>query len=174
MKSIGVMQVVSLLDLMCCGMGGALLLLLIMAAARPIQAPPNRLVVIRCASKNANSPRCELGLRYREPGSLQWKRCEAGKNSNCAYFFAATSQVDEGGEVLLALVDPAPGLWYFQPYVVDFPAGKSSSREIEVSLEAIGQTLDGPASRQEAQATDRFIYPGDFGDPWAVAVRTDE
>jgi hypothetical protein len=165
MKNLAGAQYISFLDLMCCGMGGGVLLLLIMAAAHPPEAKPSPLVVVRCYVPLGDYPAAELGLRYAVPGSDRWERLDPLRpQPGQPVAFSAPSAANSGGELAMVLVDPLPGVWRFQPYLVDFPSGRRDTQPLAVTLQVIGQATDIQGG------VSLLKQPGDFGQEWLVTL----
>jgi hypothetical protein len=156
-KAFAKVTFVSLLDLMCCGFGGALLIFLIVLSADPTGARENPLLVVRCRHIGTG-PRAEVGLKYKGPTDAQWQRARlvpaskesAGANSTesnspdntLLFFFSATSAAGSGSETCLVLVRPVSGVWEFRPYLVDYPSS-ATAEPVHVELEVFGQAIDG-------------------------------
>jgi hypothetical protein len=143
MKSLAKARFISLLDLMCCSFGGALLIFLIVLSADPGGAKDNPLLVVRC-KRVGGSPQAEVGIKFKGPADETWQwaqRDEAAAAGNV--FFSARSAAGSGSEACLMLVRPAPGQWEFRPYLVNYPAGASRDA-VRVELDIYGQALDGP------------------------------
>lgn len=164
-------RMISYLDLMCCGFGGALLLFLIASSAGPPPSTNNQLVVIRC--RHVAGPRAEVGLEYQSPGNPEWVRPALGPRLQGIVTFAARSRPASGSEAVLILTTPAVGRWKIRPYLIDFAAPASvegghttPSRGLTVTIDAMGRGVSFADGIRESKLLD----PGDTGNTVVVAV----
>lgn len=129
---------ISFLDLISCGLGGALLLFVIGAAATPVSPPlpTDRSVLI--VSRHAGGARAEVGLEWRISGG-DWRR----EDEHDSQAVSIPSSADAGGEAVLILRDPPSGRIEVRPYFRAFPAA-GHDREggdvgCRVSIDAFGK-----------------------------------
>lgn len=152
-------------DVMCCTLGGALLLLLLVASAEPDAAgKPGRALVVRFSL--AGGDRGELGLEARPPGAADYRRLP----SKDIVFFSAPATPDGGAAAVAVVADPAPGAWRFRPYLVDWPARPTLTKEgQDAGLTVRGEAFGTGATAAGGRAVLRL--PGDRADePLLVTV----
>lgn len=157
----------SFLDLISCGLGGALLLFLIAITATPQDqpAPEDQTVVV--FTSPAQDPagfgmRAEVGLEWREinPGdkgsNRDWIRVETERS----LVASVPSSNDGGGEALLVLTLPKTTEIEVRPYLRDFPAANSASGSCFVQIKVLGQKVSilGPNPNPVP-----LIWPGQTG-----------
>lgn len=153
----------SLLDLMCCGFGGALLLLLLIAASNPlppVEKPRNTLMLIRCFAKEGPLP--EIRMECLRPGHQLWERVDQLATENHqspeVFHFSAPAGPDSGSESFAMFYNPQEGLWEFRAHIVGFPNNKPAA-PVSLRFEA-----DGDRVHVEVDAGNNVkpVLPGDF------------
>ena len=138
MNDLGRLGYLSYLDLICCGFGSALLMffIVISAAAGSRLEEANAALIVRCHYESGRQ--AEVGIEFQPPGSDRWQHDISGQ-TEWGVMFSASSEPNSGGDALLVLANPQPGLWLFRPYLVNYSKSKTTTELLKVRLELVGE-----------------------------------
>jgi len=161
------------LDLICCGLAGAVVLLLITAAARDPQQPSNpRRPALVVQATVTQGPAAELRLEVKAPGSQTWRALPAEPRAGAGFSFAAAPEQGGGGVALFVLPQPRPGRWSFRVFYADY-AGSTTPPQARLppsALCTVRLEAFGPNPEPEALET-RLARPGTASQPLSLHIQ---
>jgi hypothetical protein len=178
--------VISYLDLMCCGFGGALLLLLIVSVCQPQPSAgaSGRLMIVRAYTSGGPLP--EIRMSCRRPHRSEWETVETLQTEfgDRLFSFQAEPMPGSGGESVWAIQDPDEGSWEFRVNLITFARGSPATPvRIELSAQGEGITFaedvvqgvpmdSAPVAILQSQnKRNNLLWPGDFTKPIHVWVQ---
>lgn len=167
----GAVSMLSFLDLISCGLGGALLLFLISAIAEPTKKPLEMERTMLVVSRRLSGFHAEVGLQWRPLGSEQWRRGDSNDRESIGV--SVPSSRDAGGEAILVIHDPPADIIEVQPYLRTFPDKDQDKTTLDVGgcqvrLDVFGQgmVLEHPIPKPI-----EMTWPGRTGQIARVRVR---
>lgn len=152
------------LDLITCGLGGAVLLFVISATATPVipTEQHDRSVLVFCTRVEPSAP-TEIGIEWRRAGAAVWSSSAPGGSES----FSLPSEPGSGAEAFVLFPALPAGEWEFRPYLRDFPDPETIPGACTVLIRASGERV---TVLTEDASPKRMGLPGDTGQVLRIHV----
>lgn len=125
----------SFLDLICCGLGAAILLFLLVVAF-PSDAANVESKCILVFGKVVDGPKAEIAIEFKRPSDTSWNRVGADVVN-----FSSSTTAKVGGSAVCAIQDIEPGVYQFQIVMVNFPRSRADQKCM-VQMEVSGHGIE--------------------------------